>query len=228
MIHRTPKGAENPFTMADNQYITDPNLTAKAKGILLYMLSRPDDWTFYMSEIKQHFSDGESAIRSGIKELIEAGYIERSMIQNEQGRFEGYCYDIFERPQIKTVCGKSTNGKSHTTNIDNTKTDKTNKNIKTISIEIASLFNSEIGEVINLYFSIFKQKIGTEHPFIKKEHLFRIAEKLADLADEYRFTIDEWSDIINEYFKAYSHRSDCNIIHFASGDNLEILIKRVA
>jgi hypothetical protein len=42
----------------------------KARGILIYMLSLPDDWEVHLSEIAKHSEkDGRDSFASGIKEL---------------------------------------------------------------------------------------------------------------------------------------------------------------
>ena len=71
-IIRADKANEN-YTQISNTCIYDKRLSGMAKAILLYMLSRPDDWQFYEEEIAAHFSDGISAVRSGINILIQYG-----------------------------------------------------------------------------------------------------------------------------------------------------------
>ena len=63
------------FTIIDNDIINDPRMHLKALGLFAYMWSKPDDWQFYISEIATHFKDGESAVSSAMKELMELGYL---------------------------------------------------------------------------------------------------------------------------------------------------------
>jgi predicted transcriptional regulator len=60
-----------------NIVIYDTSISAKAKGVFVYLISRPSEWAFFMSEIQEHFTDGASSIRTAVEELQEAGYIER-------------------------------------------------------------------------------------------------------------------------------------------------------
>ena len=85
------------FTQISNICIYDERLSGTAKAILLYMLSRPDDWQFYEDEIASHFKDGIRAVRSGIKMLIEYGYINRCK-RRKGGCFQGYEYTVYENP----------------------------------------------------------------------------------------------------------------------------------
>jgi len=68
------------------------------------MLSRPNNWTFYLDEIQQHSRDGKSALSSGIKELELEGYVSKEHIRNKRGRFTHWEYFVYETPQsVKNV-----------------------------------------------------------------------------------------------------------------------------
>src|SRR5690625_1486003 len=68
-IVRIKKNAD--FVVMDKTFLNDKSLSWKAKGIMAYMLSKPDDWTFYIDELIKHSTDGKSSFRSGFKELKE-------------------------------------------------------------------------------------------------------------------------------------------------------------
>ncbi|MGW9934346.1 DnaD domain protein [Staphylococcus hominis] len=126
-VFRVYKESGN-FVTVHKSFIHDDNLSWKAKGILLYLLSRPDDWRIYETELNKHSSDGRDSLRTGIKELEEAGYIHRTRRRNEKGQLREYEYQVFEQPnQIgKTYVGKTNIGKSNTTNNDSTNNNNTN------------------------------------------------------------------------------------------------------
>jgi len=65
----------------DKSFLQDKKLSWKAKGIMAYMLSKPDNWTFYMDELIQHSTDGKASFRSGFNELREMGYVKRHPIR---------------------------------------------------------------------------------------------------------------------------------------------------
>lgn len=126
-VFRVYKESGN-FVTVHKSFIHDDNLSWKAKGILLYLLSRPDDWRIYETELNKHSSDGRDSLRTGIKELEEAGYIHRTRRRNEKGQLREYEYQVFEQPnQIgKTYVGKTNIGKSNTTNNNSTNNNNTN------------------------------------------------------------------------------------------------------
>lgn len=67
-----------PFTQVANSVLSDPNLSAKAKGLYAYLYSKPDDWDFSLHRIVLEMADGKRAIASGLRELEEAGYLTRT------------------------------------------------------------------------------------------------------------------------------------------------------
>ncbi|WP_053290302.1 DnaD domain protein [Clostridium botulinum] len=98
-VIRVIKNKENPYIMVNKYYIYDNRLSLKAKGLMSYFLSRPDNWEFYASEIKNHTTDKETAISSSIKELIKNGYIKRKAKRANDGKFQGgYNYEVYETP----------------------------------------------------------------------------------------------------------------------------------
>ena len=73
------------------------NLSWKAKGILCYLLSLPEDWDVHWTEVAKHATDGKTSLRSGVDELKEAGYIKHEKKQDEKGKFR-HNYYIYEYP----------------------------------------------------------------------------------------------------------------------------------
>jgi hypothetical protein len=92
---------EKNFTVMSNYHLRSEKLSWKAKGVFSYLLSLPDDWVIYLSELKKHATDGRDSLRTAIKELEENGFISKKRIKDELNRFCGYRYTIHETP-IKT------------------------------------------------------------------------------------------------------------------------------
>lgn len=90
---------EDPFVRLDKRIVMDNNLSWKAKGILSYAFSRPEDWQFYQKEMEKNAKDGRDSLTSGLKELEEARYLYRINRKNkETGQFEGFEWHFFEVP----------------------------------------------------------------------------------------------------------------------------------
>lgn len=90
---------ENPYVTLDKFFFNDERLSWKAKGLLGYLLSKPNDWKIILADLIKKATDGRDSIYTGLKELERAGYLERKKKHNDLGRFDGYEYVIYERPQ---------------------------------------------------------------------------------------------------------------------------------
>ena len=93
---------ENNFTSVCNTWLKDPKLSAKAKGILCFMQSVSDDWEYSINGLATQFNDGVESIRSGVKELVDAGYVTWQRHRDENGRVRGNDVFLHERPINKT------------------------------------------------------------------------------------------------------------------------------
>lgn len=86
------------YSMIYNVGLKDPKLSAKAKGLLAYMLTLPDDWKFYQEELEKHFTDGTQSIRTALNELIKHGYLVKKTIRDATGKFTGTDWIVYDNP----------------------------------------------------------------------------------------------------------------------------------
>jgi len=70
------KGVKD-FTIMSNIFLRDKKLSLKAKGLLAYLLTLPEDWQVYQNELQSHFKDGRDSIASAMDQLVKAGYVEK-------------------------------------------------------------------------------------------------------------------------------------------------------
>ena len=93
---------KNNYTVLDNYALRDENLSLKARGLLVIMLSMPDNWQFSENGLCSMFAkDGQASIRSGLKELEEGGYLIRERNRDEHGRLSSVEWFVFDRPYLK-------------------------------------------------------------------------------------------------------------------------------
>lgn len=88
---------ETNYVVIDKTFLNDDRLSWKAKGILAFMLSKPDDWTFYQRELMKHATDGKTSFNAGFKELRKLGYVRKVQKRLDNGQFE-YETIVYERP----------------------------------------------------------------------------------------------------------------------------------
>ena len=86
------------YVMIDKTFLEDDRLSYKAKGILAYLLSKPDDWKVIVGNLVNNSTDGKAAVYAGLKELKECGYYKKVPIRNESGtrivRWESTVYEV--------------------------------------------------------------------------------------------------------------------------------------
>ena len=86
------------YTTISNQLFKNKTISLKAKGLMAYLLSLPNDWNLSINGIVACSKEGRRSIGNTIKELISAGYIERKQVR-DKGKFIGYDYFVFEQPK---------------------------------------------------------------------------------------------------------------------------------
>lgn len=85
------------FTNIDRRTVNDDAVSFKALGLLVWMLDKPDDWSFDSETIARlERKEGRDAIRSAFRELEAAGYMRRERRQNERGHWvtETVVYEV--------------------------------------------------------------------------------------------------------------------------------------
>lgn len=96
------KNVDKNFTVLRNNVINDTRLSWKARGILIYLLSKPDTWRANIKDISnQSEKDGEKAVSTALHELRNNGYLKmfKGKRENEKGEVEfGTFYDVYEEP----------------------------------------------------------------------------------------------------------------------------------
>jgi hypothetical protein len=100
-IIRVEHNKDNPYIVMNKTGLNDPRLSFKAKGLLSYLLSKPDDWEVYVGHLAKQATDGKSAVRSGLKELIKYGYAVFRRDRDDNGSFTNGTYTIYEVPHVE-------------------------------------------------------------------------------------------------------------------------------
>lgn len=74
---------EKGYSQISNDVLNNMELSFKARGILAYILSKPDDWVVYISDLARGV-DKQKSVRSGINELIEHRYVQRYAVYDAE------------------------------------------------------------------------------------------------------------------------------------------------
>ena len=63
------------YTVMSNYHLIDKNLSYKAKGLLSFMLSLPEDWDYSINGLVSISKEEVKAIRNILQELQRYGYL---------------------------------------------------------------------------------------------------------------------------------------------------------
>lgn len=94
-------------------------LSYRAKGIYSYLVSRPENWEYNMTNVINTSKDGRESVQKGIKELEKIGLLKRVKAQNSEGKFVGWEWEIYDTyalniadKQENRQSGKPSDGKA--------------------------------------------------------------------------------------------------------------------
>lgn len=232
-IFRREKSPEKPFTQVSNAIINDDRLTWQARGLLIYILSKPNDWHIFSKDLVNHSPSGRESVNTTINLLIELGYIERYKIRNNKGIYAGYEYLIHEEPiqSGKTVSGSTVYGEPASTNTNlnkdliNKELNNNNDNDNAVSQEKPECFsnskqslkdNTEIKEAITIYITDFyPQKTNREHPYLKPSQYRNIYTTIENCWNEWNLNKQALLDMMLGFFNS-KICTDYNLNHFAT------------
>lgn len=183
---------ENYTCISNDVFKSD--LSLKARGMLCTMLSLPDDWEFSENGLQAILKDGQTSVRSAIKELESAGFLSRTRERDESGRM-GKCvwivcdYPRFENPNlVNPNLGNEPqlNTKEQSTNKSNTKESSTKKEMR-----------HKYGEYSNVLLSDTDlAKLKSEFPNDWEERIERLSAYIASTGKSYKShlaTIRNWA-----------------------------------
>lgn len=93
-VHRK----DDPFVRVPRETAQDENLSPKALGLLVHMLSYPDDWEYHVDHLKEQLPVGRDAIYSAMDDLQERGYLYKKQDRGDDGRMKPVEYHFFDVP----------------------------------------------------------------------------------------------------------------------------------
>ena len=84
------------FVVMDQRAVEDTRLSWAARGLLGYLLSRPDDWKVLVSDLRKRGNLGRDGIYRLLRELRTVGYARFLRMRDKNGRIRGGIYIIRE------------------------------------------------------------------------------------------------------------------------------------
>lgn len=96
-IRRAKQTAD--FTVLPNALINDKRVKWRDLGLLVYLVSKPANWSVSVSQLVKERDAGRDAIRKSLSRLIDAGYVKAEDVRDEHGQYHGIDYIVFDSPQ---------------------------------------------------------------------------------------------------------------------------------
>lgn len=91
------------YTVMSNHHLHNKKLSFKAKGLMSFMLSLPENWNYTERGLSRFAKDGRDSIRAALLELEAEGYLIRRQSRNEDGTLAEMEYIIYEQPPPENV-----------------------------------------------------------------------------------------------------------------------------
>lgn len=82
--------------MVDQTVIDDDRLSLAGRGLLVTLLSKPDDWQVRVSDLRRRCRVGRDSVYKLLSELKELGYIRYEFNRTASGRMAGGTYYVHE------------------------------------------------------------------------------------------------------------------------------------
>ena len=86
------------YTMVSQNIMKDRNLSLTERGMLLTLLSLPDNWDLKITGLSQILPDGKDKISNTLKSLISKGYVTRTQERTDTGKFGSIILEVHESP----------------------------------------------------------------------------------------------------------------------------------
>jgi hypothetical protein len=96
-IKRLPRHRQ--FVIIEQSVVEDSRLSWAARGVLGYLLSRPDDWQIRVTDLSRRGDLGRCSIYKLLKELRKFGYVTYHRQRNDKGQYYGGVYNVHEAPE---------------------------------------------------------------------------------------------------------------------------------
>lgn len=100
-IVRSKKNGKSRYTPISNDILQSKILNPEQKSILVHLLSLPEDWVVYKTEIWKDMNIGRDRFNKAWTELVKLGYIVSvKMIDTSSNLIKGFNHIVYEEPVV--------------------------------------------------------------------------------------------------------------------------------
>jgi DNA-binding MarR family transcriptional regulator len=98
-IVRVEHDKDRPYLTVSKGTVRDHSVSFEARGFLMFLLAKPDDWQMRPEELAEECGSSRSTVYRLLRCLIKAGYVRRDDIKRRKpdGTFDSAAlYTVFE------------------------------------------------------------------------------------------------------------------------------------
>lgn len=208
-IYRVHK--KNDYTMINNYLIKDKNLQLKDKGMLLVLLSLPNDWDFSVAGLEKICKETKDTINGILNNLQKYNYLKREKKRDAKGRFIDWQYDIYEIPKdLYDDLPHPKNRDMENPDMENpdmenyTQLNTNKESTKELNTKVKEIYKESIEEIINYLNNKIDTHYRTTTPKTKQLITARLNEG---------FKVDDFKTVIdNKYSTWFKDKKMCNYL----------------
>lgn len=157
------------FTQVPNTITNDNKVSFKAKGLYLYMVSKPNKWEFSLNGIASQSKETKQSILNIMKELIKHGYMTK-IKKRTNGRQATNDYKLHLEPidpSSRSEYRKQTqkNKLSNSDSVKHTTSNTNPSNTKTRNKEIVSFRKKE--NAIKIFTQVYNQTQRADYAYLE-------------------------------------------------------------
>ena len=107
-IVRVEHNKDKPYLTVSKDTVRDHSIPFEARGFLLFLLAKPDDWQVRPREIAKECKSSVSTVYRLLAQLIKSGYVRRDNIPRRKpdGTFDSASlYTVFEDKKTAALYG---------------------------------------------------------------------------------------------------------------------------
>lgn len=167
----------------------DHSLSLKNRGMLLTLLSLPDNWDFTVAGLGKILPDGKTAIHSSLDSLQNAGYLTKQQTRGESGMFAENIIEVHETPCKPFSENRVTDNPTTRKPISEKQVQVNNKKAINKKVTTQELKNQSINQnlrmdMIDVYTDIVKENIAYEYIIIDNPHKKEMIDEILNLITE--------------------------------------------
>lgn len=94
---------DRKYAAIPNEAMRDKRLSAEARGVLAYLMTFSDDWTFHRDKVLEDMNLGRDRFQRLMGELKDAGYVQLQVVRADNGGLMGTTWVIRDEPDCNTT-----------------------------------------------------------------------------------------------------------------------------